>query len=84
MTSDPTAPATKEDVKGIMEYLTRNEEEIHNLKQQLKGDKKEIKHHFDVVAENIHHDLLHGALNDKVELHEDRILRLEQHAGLAA
>ena len=84
MAGQNQSPATKEDIKGIMEYLTRNEEEIHNLKQQIRNDKEEIKHHFDVVAENIHHDLLRGALNDKVEQYEDRIIRIEHHVGIAA
>ena len=46
--------------------------------------KEELKQHFDVIAENIRHDLLKGALHDKIEQHDDRILHLEQHAGLAA
>lgn len=95
MAKDSQAPATKEDVKGIMEYLVKNEEEIHKLKEEvkeemhrlkkeMKEDKKDIKHHFDIVAENIKHDFLHGALHDRVEQHEDRIHTLEQHTGLVA
>jgi len=82
MAGDSQAPATKEDVKGIMEYLVKNEEKIHNLAKEMKESEKRMKRHFDVVAENIKHDLLHGALHDKVEQHEDRIQTLEQHTSL--
>ena len=37
--------------------------------------------HFDVTVEAIRHDLL-GANRDRIENHEDRILRLERHGGL--
>ena len=43
--------------------------------------KEEIKHHFEFVAENLLHDF-RGAKQDKIEQHEDRIARLERHAGL--
>ena len=82
MVGDSQAPATKEDVKGIMEYLVKNEEKIHNLAQEMKESEKRMKRHFDVVAENITHDFLHGALHDKIEQHEDRIQTLEQHTSL--
>jgi hypothetical protein len=42
-----------------------------------------LKEHFDFVAENIKHDF-QGAFKDKLEQHEDRIVRLEEHAGLVA
>ena len=54
------------------------------MEQKMKQWKEEIKRHFDVVAENIKHDFLHGALPDKIEQHEDRIVRLEQHVSLVA
>lgn len=84
------SPATKEDVKGIMEYLVRNdgrtsslEKRMDTLEQKMEKDKKEIIHEFHVVAEDIKHDFK-GAFHDKLEQHEDRILRIEQHVGLAA
>lgn len=91
MADSKQAPATKEDVQGIMEYLVRNdgrtsdlEKRMNVLEQKMEKGFEETKQHFDVVAENIHYDMLKGALNDKVEQHEDRIVRLEQRAGLAA
>lgn len=49
----------------------------------MERDKKEIIHEFYVVAEDIKHDFK-GAFHDKLEQHNDRLLRLEQHVGLAA
>ena len=42
--------------------------------------KEEILTHFDLVAETMRYDLL-GAHKDRIENHEDRIRRLERHAG---
>ena len=76
----------------IMEYLASNEQRIYAVEQKLLHEmvtkeemvqfQKEIKHYFDIIAENIRHDLVRGALNDKVQQHEDRILRLEKHAAI--
>ena len=84
------SPATKEDVKGIMEYLVRNdartsslEKKMDVLEKKMERDKKEIIHEFHVVAEDIKHDFK-GAFHDKLEQHEDRIVRLEQNMGLAS
>lgn len=54
------------------------------MEQRITKEGEETRRHFDVVAENIKHDFLHGALPDKIEQHEDRIVRLETHVGLAA
>ena len=54
------------------------------MEERITKEGKETRHHFDVVAENIKHDFLHGALPDKIEQHEDRIVRLEQHVSLVA
>lgn len=43
---------------------------------------EDMKRYFDVCVETIRHDLL-GANKDKIESHEDRIRRLERHAGFA-
>lgn len=71
MTQDATAPATKEDVRLLME-------EIGKLYVANEGWKEELKRYFDVVAENIRHDAYHGALADKIARHEDRIVALER------
>lgn len=76
MKNDRQAPATKEDIALLMEQIGK----LYDANEQWKD---EIKQYFDIVAENIKYDLLKGALNDKVAQHEDRIVRLEKHAGLA-
>lgn len=90
MAAQDQSPATKEDVKGIMEYLVRNdgrtstlEKRIHTLEKKMERDKKEIIHEFHVVAEDIKHDFK-GAFKDRLEQHDDQILLLKQHVGLAA
>lgn len=41
-----------------------------------------ITQHMNVVAENLVHDF-NGIFKDRLEQHEDRITRLEEHTGLA-
>lgn len=88
MAAQNQSPATKEDICLLMEqmgkYYDQTDKNIGELRQDMTAWKKEIIHEFYVVAENIRHDLLKGALHDKIEQHEDRIIRLEQHVGLAA
>lgn len=88
MTDQSQSPATKGD---LQEFIAHIERVIGDLQKDMDGkfialqeEHTETRRHFDVVAENIRHDLVKGALNDKIEQHEDRIIRLEQHAGLAA
>ncbi|MCF7845149.1 MAG: hypothetical protein K9M03_04975 [Kiritimatiellales bacterium] len=83
MAQDNTAPATKKDIKILMD-------EIGKLYDANLKWKEEITRHFDVVAENMHHDLL-GAHKDDIENlknakndHEQRIHRLEKHTELVA
>jgi hypothetical protein len=78
MANGSSAPATKEDVGMIMELLVRNELNIERVEREMQLRFDETKRHFDVVAENIKHDMLHGALHDKVAQHEDRIRVLER------
>lgn len=80
MAAQDQSPATKEDVKLLMEQMGKYYEKTH---QEMAEWKKEIIHEFHIVEENIRHDLLKGALNDKIAQHEDRIIRIEQHVGLA-
>ncbi|OGJ57285.1 hypothetical protein A2789_03745 [Candidatus Peribacteria bacterium RIFCSPHIGHO2_01_FULL_54_22] len=95
MPSDQQAPATKQDIHLLMEQMGKYyqqtaqrfadmEERMKEMAERITREGKETRHYFDVVAENIKHDFLHGALPDKIEQHEDRIVRLEQHVGLAA
>lgn len=71
----------KVDVRGLYEFSARNELQLHELRQEVSASKEEVKRHFDVVAENIRHDFQHGAIPDRLQQHETRITRLEQHAA---
>ncbi len=62
---------------------------VKNLYDANKNWKTEIIRHFDVTVEKIRHDL-HGANRDEIEVlkdskadHEQRIVHLEKHAGVA-
>ena len=43
--------------------------------------KDELKEHFDLKVEVIRHDLL-GVNRERIENHEDRLIRLERHTGV--
>ena len=45
--------------------------------------KDELKEHFDLKVEVIRHDLL-GVNRERIENHEDRLIRLERHTGVTA
>ena len=95
--ADDNAPATKQDIRMLMEefgkiwqWKTDVDEtfaetgnRFNDLEEKMELWKKELKDHFDLVAENIKHDFK-GAFHDKLEQHEDRIVQLEEHVGLAA
>ncbi len=87
MSTDPTAPATKQDIALLMNEIGKlysaNEGWKEDLTEKMEAWKEEVKEHFDVVAENIKHDF-RGAFSDKLAQHEDRIVRLETEAGLRA
>lgn len=81
MTSDSALLATKKDIELLMEQMGSYYEKTE---RRIGQSEERMKQYFDVVAENIKHDFLHGAIPDKMEQHEDRIIRLEQSVGLAA
>lgn len=98
MSPTDDAPATKKDITMLMteigklyEANERWKDEILESSEQWKNEiimanekwKDEIKAHFDFVAENIKYDFK-GAFKDKVEQHEDRLVRLEEHVGTTA
>ncbi|OGJ55976.1 hypothetical protein A3D88_01095 [Candidatus Peribacteria bacterium RIFCSPHIGHO2_02_FULL_52_16] len=74
---------TKHDIAMLMD-------EVGKLYVANQKWKDEIISHFDVVAENMHHDLLGahkdkiGVLSDRSDKHEKRIAKLEQHTELIA
>lgn len=87
MPSDQNAPATKQDIYLLMEqmgkYYQQTEHRFAGMEERITKEGKETRHHFDVVAENIKHDF-QGAFHDRLEQHEDRIVRLEERVGLVA
>ncbi len=94
VTANPGAPATKRDVAFLMDEIAKiyrsveegridNESWKDEMIQHMDAWKKELKDHFDLVAENIHQDCI-GANKDQITSHEHRINRLERHAGFVA
>ena len=87
MTQDPQAAATKEDIQMVMDMIGRMimemDEKIkaseERTKQHVFESEKRTKHHFDVVAENLHYDMV-GVHKDRI----DRIKRLEDHTDVLA
>jgi FKBP-type peptidyl-prolyl cis-trans isomerase (trigger factor) len=91
MADDAQAPATKEDIRLLMEqigtYYSQTQQQIEayysQTQVQIAEMEERMMRHFDVTVETIRHDLL-GANKDKIESHEDRLGRLERHTGLLA
>jgi hypothetical protein len=85
MVTHDDAPATKKDVQMLMEQMGKlymqTDEKLNGMREEMIQWKQEIADHFDLALENIRHDLLYGALSDKVTQHEDRIFILEKNAG---
>lgn len=85
---DQNAPATKADIQFLTEQFgllldraDRTDGHIDDLRSEMKAWKEEIVHEFKVIAEDLRHDLI-GSHKDKIEQHEDRLVRLERHTGL--
>ncbi|MSR86682.1 hypothetical protein EXS70_00715 [Candidatus Peribacteria bacterium] len=78
MTTDMTAPATKQDIALLMDqigqYYDKTERRIHTMSERLEL-------HFDVAVENIRHDL-QSANREEIENIKDRVTRLERKTGL--
>lgn len=85
MEHDDQAPATKLDIHLLMaqigDYYDRTENRMTDLERKIQESEERTKRHFDVVAETMRHDYL-GAHKDRIENHENRIRRLEEHSGL--
>lgn len=76
------------DIDARFENIDKRFEKIdarfEQMEKRMDKHAEDMKHHFDITVEHIKHEMLHGALNDKVEQHEDRIQIIEQHVGLVA
>lgn len=55
---------------------------LEDLRAYVDASAQETRRHFDFMVETLRHNLIHGALNDKVEQHEDRIRALERRTGV--
>jgi hypothetical protein len=79
MPKDASAPATKQDIRLLMEQMGRHYDQVE---RRLAGHEEQIKRHFDVTVEHIRHDL-EGANKDRIENHEHRLTRLEERTGIS-
>lgn len=86
----PDEPLTKGDIAQLLEVVQRVDQRMYRLEQKVEEFKDETTRHFDVIVEDLRHDLV-GARSDEVEVlkdgrrdHEKRIRRLEKSAGLIA
>jgi hypothetical protein len=67
----------------LLDRADQTEQKLDDLRDDMGRWKDEIVHEFRVIAEELRHDLI-GAHKDKISNHEDRLVRLERHAGLQA
>ncbi len=74
--------ATKADLRTLAtaRELKKLEERMDAKFERLA---EELTQHMNVVAENIVYDFK-GIFKDRLEQHEDRIIRLEKHTGLVS
>jgi hypothetical protein len=74
----------REDMKFVMEqmgtYYSRTEGQIADLKDEMVEWKDAVVLQFQVIAEDLRHDLI-GIHKDKIEDHEQRLIRLESKAA---
>lgn len=89
--NDDHTPATKKDLRDlewriaatIDAQLEQSEGRIDaKMSAKLEELESRLTRHFTLVAENLVHDF-QGIFKDRLEQHEDRLTRLEQHTGLA-
>ncbi|MDO8649380.1 MAG: hypothetical protein Q7R81_06390 [Candidatus Peregrinibacteria bacterium] len=94
MPKDNHQPATKKDVRLMQKDMRTTQKDLRkemkemekrittNMDWKLDTMETRLVQHFNVVAEKLVHDF-NGIFKDRLEQHEDRIIRLEQHTGLA-
>jgi hypothetical protein len=79
MTTDQTAPATKQDIALLMEQMGSYYMKTESKIQRLKAD---MVFHTEVLIENLRHDLL-GAQKDEITSIKTRLRRVERKVGLS-
>ena len=75
---------TEKRFDGVDKRLDNTDSNFSKLLREIKEQEEETRRHFDVIAEQLRHDLLYGAVNDKVEQNTDRIEKIEKHVGLVS
>ncbi|MEK7136660.1 MAG: hypothetical protein AAB853_00075 [Patescibacteria group bacterium] len=84
---DDAAPATKKDVSLLMRAIGRSYDANEKWKDEILGAnekwKDEIIGEFHIIVGQLRHDFK-GAFADKLQQHENRIVRVERHLRLAA
>jgi len=70
-----------EQFAALLERVDRVDQKVDDLREDMAGWKDEMVRGFQVIAEDLRHDLI-GAHKDTMSSHEDRILKLEHHVGL--
>ena len=76
---DAQAPATKQDIANVRQELQHG---IRDLDAKLELFKDESKLHFDVASEHVRDDI--RVFAEKLQDHDERIVRIERHPRLAA
>ena len=83
-------PATKGDLDKLGLRVDELTQRFDQLGFKVDAFKDEILRHFDVIVEDLRHDLI-GARSDEIEVlkdgrlnHAQRLRRLERHIGLVA
>ena len=90
-TDNLQAAATKEDLRSFMDQISTQIDGLYQADERWKDeiisrvDSKihEVEHHLLVAMEALRSDV-QAMYNDKLSQHEDRIGRLEKHAGFVA
>ncbi|MGE0608311.1 MAG: hypothetical protein AB7O62_14540 [Pirellulales bacterium] len=91
---DETTPATKADIKMLMDSIGKLYDANERWKDQIltanERWKDETIRRFDVIAEQLRHDVLSAfrdftvQMNERTNSHETRIRRLEVRMGIEA
>ncbi|MBI3332055.1 hypothetical protein HYZ99_03795 [Candidatus Peregrinibacteria bacterium] len=86
MAQDPQALATKADIKMLMDALAKMYQEIEGwdvkMDEKIKSSEDRQHQNFMILFEDLRHDMI-GTHKDKIQDHEDRIVKLERKTGLA-
>ena len=82
--TDDTTSATKSDIQQINQTLRQidgrleqHDAQFELLLRHVNDKADEVMQHFNLVAENMHHDF-NGSFHDRLVQHEDRFVRVER------